>query len=85
MFTLIAVYGTLYLLFAAMPIIYQYHRGFTEGQTGLTFIGPLIGFLLGLAYCMYENRRYVLVSRAHNGFPPPEGALFYPFVASAMW
>jgi hypothetical protein len=36
---------TLYLLFAAFPIVFQLHRGWSEGIGGLAFLGKsLIDF-----------------------------------------
>jgi hypothetical protein len=38
-------YRTLYLLFAAFPIVFQLHRGWSEGIGGLAFLGKsLIDF-----------------------------------------
>ncbi|KAJ5608273.1 hypothetical protein N7537_004892 [Penicillium hordei] len=42
------IYGILYLLFAAIPIIYQTERGWSEGKSGLAFLGILVGILLFL-------------------------------------
>lgn len=33
------VYGTLYALFSAFPIVFQTHRGWTAGEGGLAFLG----------------------------------------------
>ncbi|KAF7359520.1 Efflux pump FUBT [Mycena sanguinolenta] len=52
------VYGTLYALFAAFPIVFQQHRHFTSAQGGLAFAGIGIGITLGLASTPLQNRVY---------------------------
>lgn len=37
------VYGTLYMLFAAFPIVFQQGRGWNAGVGGLAFLGVLVG------------------------------------------
>ncbi|KAF2238192.1 putative MFS multidrug transporter [Viridothelium virens] len=69
------VYGTLYMLFAAFPIVYQEHRGWSEGIGGLAFLGVAIGMMGAVLYSIWDNRRYVKVVDAHNGFAPPEARL----------
>ncbi|RTE70177.1 hypothetical protein BHE90_015433 [Fusarium euwallaceae] len=36
------IYGTLYLFFAAFPIVYQLQRGWSVGVSGLAFIGTAV-------------------------------------------
>ncbi|KAJ5651282.1 uncharacterized protein N7484_005005 [Penicillium longicatenatum] len=52
------IYGTLYMLFAAYPIVFQEVRGWSEGIGGLAFLGILVGMLCALAYTFPENKRY---------------------------
>jgi multidrug resistance protein len=79
------VYGTLYLLFAAFPIVYQEERGWSAGIGGLSFIGVLIGFLAATAwYIFHENPRYIKVSRAHGGFAPPEQRLYTAMIGGVL-
>ena len=37
------IYGTLYMLFAAFPIVYQQVRGWSQGIGGLSFLGVAVG------------------------------------------
>jgi len=69
------IYGTLYMLFAAFPIVYQENRGWSPGIGGLAFIGVAVGMILAVAYCIWENKRYAKVSDEHKGFAPPEARL----------
>jgi hypothetical protein len=52
------IYGTLYMLFAAYPIVFQQVRGWSEGIGGLAFLGILVGMIIAVAYTFPENFRY---------------------------
>lgn len=52
------IYGTLYLMFGAFPIVFQQDRGWSEGIGGLAFIGVAIGMLGGVVYTIPDNNRY---------------------------
>lgn len=71
------VYGTLYLLFAAYPIVYQELRGWSEGVGGLAFLGIAIGMILALLYGFVENIRYrrIVTVTSSSSSPPPETRL----------
>jgi len=70
------VYGTLYMLFAAFPIVFQENRGWSEGIGGLAFLGIAIGMLAAVSYSIYDNKRYVRASaKDPSGFAPPEARL----------
>jgi len=69
------VYGTLYLCFAAFPIVFQEGHGWNPGQGGLAFLGILVGMFFGVAGIIYDNKRYVRLHRATGGFAPPESRL----------
>jgi multidrug resistance protein len=70
------IYGTLYMMFAAYPIVYQEGRGWSEGIGGLAFIGVLIGMLAAVTYSIFlVNPRYQKTVDKHGGFAPPEARL----------
>ena len=69
------VYGTLYMLFDAFPIIFQDIRGWGEGVGILPFLAVMIGMMIAVGLNMYDNKRYVRIHKAHNGFAPPEACL----------
>ncbi|KAF9634849.1 Major facilitator superfamily [Lasiodiplodia theobromae] len=75
-FYMAVIYGTLYMLFGAYPIVYQQHRGWSPGVAGLPFIGVAIGMLLSVVYniCV-DNPRYLRLVDANNGTAPPEARL----------
>lgn len=65
------IYGTLYMMFAAFPIVYQQGRGWNQGIGGLAFLGIMVGMLIAVVYTLWDNKRYVKVQVAHEGFAPP--------------
>ncbi|RVD84787.1 uncharacterized protein DFL_006510 [Arthrobotrys flagrans] len=70
------VYGTLYMLFAAYPIVYQQTRGWSQGVGGLPFLGVAIGMLGAVVYSISENKRYNRIAEErYGGFAPPEQRL----------
>lgn len=71
------IYGTLYMLFGAYPIVYRIGRGWNEGIGGLPFVGVAIGMLAAVTYTIvYDNKRYLkCVEKSANGFAAPEDRL----------
>lgn len=69
------VYGTLYMLFDAFPIVFQEIRGWSEGVGSLPFLSVMIGMMIAVGLNMYDNKRYVRIHNKHNGFAPPEARL----------
>lgn len=77
------VYGTLYMFFAAFPIVFQEKRGWSEGLGGLAFTGVAVGMLIGVIYAIPENMRYMkLVAKAGGKIVPPEQRLMPAMVAA---
>ncbi|KAI4175557.1 MAG: hypothetical protein LQ343_001548 [Gyalolechia ehrenbergii] len=69
------IYGTLYMMFGAFPIVYQENRHWSEGVGSLPFLSVLIGMLLGVIYTIPDNKRYqraekFAMSRGAIGAPP---------------
>lgn len=78
------IYGTLYMCFAAFPIVFQQGRGWSPGKGGLAFIGIAVGMLFAVAYTLVDNKRYMRVSEAHGGMAPPEARLPPTLVGSIL-
>lgn len=76
------VYGTLYMLFAAYPIVFQVYRGWNQGIGSLPFLGIMIGMLAAVVYSIVDNKRYVRTEANHGGFAPPEARLPPCLIAS---
>jgi hypothetical protein len=70
------IYGTLYMLFGAFPIVYQQVRGWSQGIGGLPFLGVAIGMMIAVTYTIViDNKRYLKVLNKNGGFAPPEARL----------
>lgn len=76
------VYGTLYMLFGAFPVVYEQGRGWSAGQGGLPFLGVMVGIFIGTGYAVFDNKRFVRVQELHRGFAPPEARLPLCMVSS---
>jgi MFS family permease len=77
------LYGTLYMLFGAFPIVFQEYRGWSQGIGGLSFIGVAVGMTIGVVYSIFDNKRYANVEKKYNGEAPPEARL-PPAMAGAV-
>lgn len=65
------VYGYLYLLFTTMPQVFGNQYGFSEGLTGLTYLGIGGGMLVGVSIFGFASDR-ILRSKSRNGEMKPE-------------
>ncbi|CCM02337.1 uncharacterized protein FIBRA_04429 [Fibroporia radiculosa] len=76
------VYGCIYILFEAYPIIFTEMHGFNMGFLGLSFLPIFLGGITGVAaYLLIFNPRYVKARARHAPRPvPPEMRL-----EIAMW
>ena len=57
-------YGTLYMFFSAIPIVFQGSRGWNQGTAGLPFVGVAIGVCLATLLAGVESKRYVRLCAA---------------------
>ena len=70
------IYGTLYMLFGAYPIVFQQHRSWSEGRGGLAFIGVALGMIVAWLIMFSGNKSYVhRAAKAPGGRLPPEERL----------
>lgn len=71
------IYGTLYMLFGAFPIVYRIGRHWNQGISGLPFIGVAIGMVAAVTYTiLYDNKRYLrCIKNSKDGFAAPEDRL----------
>ncbi|KAF7975148.1 hypothetical protein HWV62_10315 [Athelia sp. TMB] len=67
--------GILYLAFQAFPLIFAKH-GFSEEQTGMSFLGIGLGMLLAIASQPLWNRVFARETKRFGGPPPPETRLY---------
>ncbi|KAF9891453.1 hypothetical protein FE257_003919 [Aspergillus nanangensis] len=69
------IYGALFMMFAAFPIVYQKERGWNQGVGGLAFMGILVGMVFAIIYAIPDNSRYSKTCDRHGGHAPPEARL----------
>jgi hypothetical protein len=70
------IYGTLYMLFGAFPIVYQQGRGWSQGIGGLAFIGVAVGMIAAVIYSIWDNKRYnKAIEASDSGIAAPEARL----------
>ena len=65
------VYGTLYLLFDAYPVVFMEIHGLRPGAVGLVFLGYFVGSLVGAAYAILVDNRHYIKKLQENGGKPP--------------
>lgn len=70
------VYGVLYCLFEAFPLVFITRRHFTLLQSSLMFIGVGIGTTLGTVISWFLERHYPELILQWSGHPPPEERLY---------
>ncbi|WFC97056.1 hypothetical protein MBRA1_003721 [Malassezia brasiliensis] len=69
------VYGTLYLLFDAYPVVFGELHHMQAGSVGLTFLGYFVGTVLSALWAIfYDNKRYIRKMMENGGRPPPPEA-----------
>ena len=61
------IYGTLYMMFAAFPIVFQQNRHWSEGIGGLAFLGVAVGMIFAVIYTIPDNKRYLKAEAAGIG------------------
>ncbi|KAJ4117488.1 hypothetical protein NW768_010851 [Fusarium equiseti] len=80
------IYGTMYMCFAAFPVVFQNGRGWSQGIGGLAFTGTVVGVILAILSFVFEDKRYARAA-ARKGAPlepedrlPPAmvGSIFIP-------
>ncbi|KAK5174860.1 hypothetical protein LTR44_011538 [Exophiala sp. CCFEE 6388] len=77
------LYGTLFLLFGAFPIVFTSGRGWSQGTSGLAFLGVAVGMMLGSGYAFFDNQRYIRLEKEFGaGEVEPEARLPPAMVAA---
>jgi len=76
------IYGTLYMLFGAFPIVFQQGRGWSEGIGGLAFLGVAVGMIIAVMLVPIGNNQYMRVAAEHGGIAPPEARLISAMAGS---
>ncbi|KAM0342922.1 hypothetical protein ACHAPU_009126 [Fusarium lateritium] len=78
------IYGTMYMCFAAFPIVFQQGRGWNQGIGGLAFTGIVIGVVLSIISFVFEDKRYARAARRRGSPMLPEDRLPPAMVGSVL-
>jgi multidrug resistance protein len=78
------IYGTLYLLFGAYPIVYQQHRHWSEGIGGLAFLGVGLGMVIAIPFFGWLNTTYTKATQAADGRQPEPELRLPPAMVGAF-
>ncbi|THV00011.1 MFS polyamine transporter [Dendrothele bispora CBS 962.96] len=78
------IYGVLYALFEALPLIFMGKHGFSAGESGLVFIGVGVGSTLGSLINYFCSTHYPELVVKWRGFPPPEERLYGAMIGAPM-
>jgi multidrug resistance protein len=78
------LYGTLYMFFAAFPIVFQEYRGWNQGVGALAFLGVMVGMMLAVIVGIFDNRRYLKETDRAGGRAAPEVRLPPTLVAAII-
>ncbi|KAL3476502.1 major facilitator superfamily domain-containing protein [Aspergillus californicus] len=79
------VYGLIYALLGAYPVVFQGVYGMNMGVGGLAFIGLIIGELVGGVYVLLLQGSYKRKIAANHGQPIPEWRLTPAIVGSVAF
>ncbi|KAB8338785.1 hypothetical protein FH972_021730 [Carpinus fangiana] len=78
------IYGTLYLIFSAFPIVFRSQRGWGQGVSSLSFLGVMVGQILAMFFSVVLDKRYKAYLSAHGGTAPPEQRLWPCLIGCVM-
>lgn len=69
------IYGLIYALLGAYPVVFQRVYGMNMGEGGLAFVGLIIGELLGGVFILFLQGSYIKKLAANGDVPVPEWRL----------
>jgi DHA1 family multidrug resistance protein-like MFS transporter len=69
------IYGLIYALLGAYPVVFQGVYGMNMGEGGLAFVGLIVGELLGGVFILFLQGSYVKKLAANGDVPVPEWRL----------
>ncbi|KAJ5511749.1 Major facilitator superfamily domain general substrate transporter [Penicillium expansum] len=78
------IYGILYLIFAAFPIIFISERHWSQGVSGLSYIGIMIGQILAVPFYIVLEVKYRKNIARPGVVPTPEMRLEPAFYGAVM-
>ncbi|KAH3677045.1 hypothetical protein WICMUC_001951 [Wickerhamomyces mucosus] len=85
------IYGILYLLLSAYPIVFAEGYKFHGGVAELPYLAVAIGMVCGGVCCIFLEDKYIDAMEKNNGKPVPEARLYpmifgsFAFPIGLMW
>ena len=77
--------GILYLFFEAFPLVFANNHNFSLQDTGLAFLGILVGMMVGIGTNPYWDAAYRRVqAKYQDSYPPPEYRLRPAMLGSVL-
>ena len=81
------IYATLYMFFAAVPIVFEGTRGWSTGVAGQPFVGVAIGVITAVGAAGVGNKSYVratVAAKAAGRGVEPEARLHNAMIGSIL-
>jgi len=78
------IYGLVYIFNEAFPLVFGDGHGFNTGEAGLSFLGLVIGPLIGAAFHFLQERYYLRRVAQNNGKGVPEARMWMGLAGSIM-
>ncbi|OZJ05888.1 hypothetical protein BZG36_00885 [Bifiguratus adelaidae] len=69
------VYGILYLLFEAFPLVFEGVHHLSPGISGLSFIGIGVGMVIAVSFTFVGDKIYADAAKKNGGRAPPEARI----------
>lgn len=78
------VYGTLYMIFTAFPIVFEEERHWSQGISGLSYIGVMVGQILSMFFYIFMEVKYQKKIAQNPAKARPEGRLDPALIGSVL-
>lgn len=79
------IYGLVYCLLEAYPVVFQGVHGMAPGVSGLPFLGVLVGVLLALGFILSQTAAYTRQLAKNDDVLVPEWRLRPPLVGAPVF
>lgn len=79
------IYGILYLFLEAYPIVFAEYRGINDAVATLTYIGLIVGVLIGCGIVVAFEPRYNRKLKENGGIPVPEQRLLPMMIGAILF
>ncbi|PSR78912.1 bicyclomycin resistance protein [Coniella lustricola] len=79
------IYGLVYCLLEAYPVVFEGVHGMTPGWSGLPFLGVFLGVLLALCFILSQHGAYTRKLIENKNVPLPEWRLRPPLVGAPVF